>query len=119
MELFLWLKENYENLCLIQRWGRSDVETEFLWSLDEDAGYRAVYLEEAMWGNPLMPEDDLYDESEFCEKTFIMMAIIHNPNCPKSIIEEMSTITEDDREWEDEELVEDLREAALELLAAE
>lgn len=36
VELFLWLKENYQNLCGIQRWGQLGVETEFLWSLDDD-----------------------------------------------------------------------------------
>ena len=119
VELFLWLKENYAHLCGIQRWGQVGVETEFLWSLDDDAGYNSVYLEDAMWSNPLMPEEMLIDEADLADDTQHIESIIKNPNCPKSIIEEISNIQYDDREWVDEvteEEVEDLRNYAIALL---
>lgn len=119
VELFLWLKENYESLCLIQRWGRTDVQTEFHWSLDDDAGYRSVYLEESLWSNSLMPEEMLTDEAELADDTQHIESIMRNPNCPRSVIESMSNIQYEDREWiEDvkEEEIEDLRQLALELL---
>ncbi len=120
VELFLWLKENYTHLCAIQRWGQVDVETEFQWSLDDDAGYNSVYLEDSMWSNPLMPEDMLIDESDLAEDTQHIESIIKNPNCPVSIIEDISNIQFDDREWIDEvteEEVEDLRNSAIAILS--
>lgn len=119
LQLFLWLKENYYNLCLIQRWGNDEVETEFEWSLEDDAGYRAAYLEEALWSNPLMPEDELTDEADLADDTQHLEAIVRNPSCPKSVLEEISGIQFDDREWVDEvseEDVDDLRELAAELI---
>lgn len=95
------------------------VETEFLWSLDDDAGYNSVYLEDAMWSNPLMPEEMLIDEADLADDTQHIESIIKNPNCPKSIIEEISNMQYDDREWTDEvteEEVEDLRNYAISLL---
>ena len=119
LELFLWLKENYEGLCLIQRWGQADAKTEFRWSLDDDAGYRAVYLEESLWGNPLMPEANLVDEAELADDTAVIETILMNPNCPRLVIESISNIQFEDRMWIDdvgEEEVEDLRQLAQDLL---
>lgn len=64
-----------------------------------------------------MPISELLDESELSEDAFILQAIISNSNSPVAIIEEMSTISEAVRGWEDEDAVEVLRETALELLA--
>jgi len=119
IELFLWLKKNYEHLCQIQRWGQAGVETEFRWSLDDDAGYRSVHFEHAMWSNPLMPEEMLIDEADLADDTEHIKSIMDNPKCPKSIFEEISNIQYDDREWVDEvteEEVEDLRTYATALL---
>jgi len=119
IELFLWLKKNYEHLCQIQRWGQVGVETEFRWSLDDDAGYRSVHFEHAMWSNPLMPEEMLIDEADLADDTQHIKSIMDNPKCPKSIFEEISNIQYDDREWVDEvteEEVEDLRTYATALL---
>lgn len=119
VELFLWLKENYENLCRTQRWGLTDAQTEFHWSLDDDAGYRSVYLEESLWSNPLMPEYMLIDEADLADDTQHIESIMMNPNCPRSVIESISNIRYEDREWmEDvgEEDIEDLRQLAVDLL---
>lgn len=119
VELFLWLKENYQNLCGIQRWGQLGVETEFLWSLDDDAGFNSVYLEDSMWSNPLMPEEMLIDEADLADDTQHIESIMKNPNCPISVIEEISKVQYDDRDWVDEvteEEVEDLRNSAIALL---
>jgi len=120
VELFLWLKENYEHLCSTQRWGQVGLETEFLWSLDDDAGYNSVNLEDDMWSNPLMPEEMLIDEADLADDTQHLESIMKNPNCPKSIIEEISKIQYDDRAWVDEvteDEVEDLRNSAIALLS--
>lgn len=109
VELFLWLKENYTHLCAIQRC-----------SLDDDAGYNSVYLEDSMWSNPLMPEDMLIDESDLADDTQHIESIIKNPNCPISIVEDISNIQFDEREWIDEvikEEVEDLRNSATAILS--
>ena len=119
-ELFLWLKENYENLCLIQRWNQLNVTTELRWSLDDDAGYRSVYLEESLWGNRLMPASMLIDEADIAVDTTHLTTILQNPNCPLSIKEELSEIQYDDREWIEEvteEDVEELRELANDLMS--
>jgi hypothetical protein len=115
--LFLWLKENYQNLCDIQAGGRTDIQTELRWSLEDDADYRAIYLEESMWMNPLMSAEELLDEADSDTHSAVtMMAIIQNPNCPKSIITEMASITIDDCMWLYEKHIEALNELAQELL---
>ena len=115
--LFLWLKENYQNLCRIQVGGLTDIQTELRWNLEDDID-RAIYLEENMWMNPLMSAEELMDEADRDTlNTVTMMAIIQNSNCPKSIIAEMASITIDDCEWIDEQFIELLNERAQELLS--
>ncbi|CAN2188060.1 hypothetical protein MCELANE86_00476 [Candidatus Nanopelagicaceae bacterium] len=119
LELFLWLKENYENLCAVQRWGSDDVISEFRWSLDDDAGYQTFEFEECLWGNPLMPEEILLDEVEHADDTAHIETILRNPACPVIILEEVSRISFEDRDWIEgisENELQEIRTLALSLL---
>jgi hypothetical protein len=118
LSLFLWLKTNYENLVRIQRWGENDVETEFLWDLEEDAGYSAIYFEENLWRNSLMPVECLLEELDHeILNANRLSVILENDSCPESIVQFVASISIEDYEWEDEENAEALVEAAQELLA--
>ena len=66
-----------------------------------------------------MPEYMLIDEADLADDTQHIESIMMNPNCPRSVIESISNIRYEDREWmEDvgEEDIEDLRQLAVDLL---
>ena len=63
-----------------------------------------------------MAAEELMDEDDRDTLSAVtMMAVIQNPNCPKTIITEMASITIDDCIWQEEHL-ELLNERAQELL---